>query len=238
MGNTQNYCPNSSLNVLLLSQIHPLPLIHLFVLLIHPDDDNFKQILADFGPFDLIGCFSFLEHLPYPHSNLSKIEHLLAPGGYTLLEVPNSDYIREKGLLSEIIPDHLHYFTARSLVTLAFKAQLNLQSLNSTWSDYILSCLFKKSEVCDSVVSRLSTRHHTLLDQINSKVSSLNPGEKIAIWGAGHQSLFILASYFMIVVVIDSSAKQDKFIPGSTSCQHPSMRLSEPISLFLLFARL
>ena len=104
---------------------NPYPHVHFIDT--HPDDENFCQSLINHGPFDLICCFSYLEHLPNPLDTLCHINSLLSPGGYALIEVPNSDYIRDKGLLCEIIPDHLHYFTARSLVTLASQAQLNLQ---------------------------------------------------------------------------------------------------------------
>ena len=45
----------------------------------HPDDDDFQQTLKDYGPFDLICCFSYLEHLPNPLHTLTQIEHLLLP---------------------------------------------------------------------------------------------------------------------------------------------------------------
>lgn len=205
----------------------------------HPDNSDFEAVMKPLGHFDLVCCFSYLEHLPNPLNTLCKIDQLLAPGGYALLEVPNCDYIRKKGLLSEIIPDHLHYFTARSLVSLASSTRLNLQSLNSTWSDYILSCIFQKSEDCKLVVSRFSSCHDNLLAQIKSQVSRLSSDKKIAVWGAGHQSLFILASSILfkrVSFVIDSStSKQNKYIPGlSIRVSHPSILLVENISLIFV----
>lgn len=205
----------------------------------HPDDHDFEEVMKPLGCFDLICCFSYLEHLPNPFNTLCQIDQLLAPGGYALIEVPNCDYIRKKGLLSEIIPDHLHYFTARSLITLASSARLNLRSLNSTWGDYILSCLFEKSEESELVISRFSSCHDTLLADIKSQVTRYSSDKKIAVWGAGHQSLFILASSILstrVNFVIDSSIwKQDKYIPGiNKRVSHPSVLLVEDISLIFV----
>jgi SAM-dependent methyltransferase len=205
----------------------------------HPDDCDFGVVMKPFGCFDLVCCFSYLEHLPNPLNTLCQIEQLLAPGGYALLEVPNSDYIRKKGLLSEIIPDHLHYFTARSLVSLASSAQLNLQSLIPVWGDYILSSIFQKPEESKLVISRFSSCHDTLLAEINRQITCYSSDSKIAVWGAGHQSLFILASSLLskrVSFVIDSSiTKQGKYIPGvNVRVSHPSILLLEDISLIFI----
>lgn len=205
----------------------------------HPDDHDFGEVMKPLGYFDLICCFSYLEHLPNPLNTLCQIDQLLAPGGYALIEVPNCDYIRKKGLLSEIIPDHLHYFTARSLILLASSARLNVQTLNSTWGDYILSCIFQKSEESNLVISRFSSCHDTLLAEIKSQVTRHSSDKKIAVWGAGHQSLFILASSILskrVSFVIDSSiSKQGKYIPGiNIRVSHPSVLLVEDIALIFV----
>ncbi|RNC90849.1 MAG: class I SAM-dependent methyltransferase [Synechococcus sp. YX04-3] len=205
----------------------------------HPDDENFEQIVKPFGYFDLICCFSYLEHLPNPINTLHKIHSLLASDGFALLEVPNCDFIRRNGLLSEIIPDHLHYFTTSSLFSLASSANLNLHSLNSTWSNYILSCIFQKSEHSSLVLSRFSSCHDMLMSQIKSLVSDLPIDKRIAVWGAGHQALFILASSALaerVDVVIDSSTmKQHKYIPGiNIKISPPSILFAANISLIFV----
>ena len=205
----------------------------------HPDDDDFELKLSEHGLFDFICCFSYLEHLPFPNLTLLQIERLLAPGGYALIEVPNCDYIRKKGLLSEVIPDHLHYFSSQSLISLAHTAKLNLHSLNPTWNNYILSCVFQKSENTTTIASRLSRSNSDLQAQIYRHVLSLSADKKIAVWGAGHQSLFILENSILfnrVDFVIDSSpAKQGKFIPGiNKKVMHPSILALEGVSLLFV----
>ena len=94
----------------------------------HPDDSDFEQLMKRFGEFDFICCFNYLEHLPNPLNTLRLIEKLLAPDGYVLIEVPNCDHIRKEGLLSEVITDHLHYFTSRSLASLASVSYTHLRA--------------------------------------------------------------------------------------------------------------
>jgi len=205
----------------------------------HPDDDDFELVVTPYGSFDLVCCFSYLEHLPDPVTTLKTIDSLLSPGGYALIEVPNSDYIRKNGLLSEAIPDHLHYFTAKSLLSMASSTKLNLHSLQPTWSNYILSLVFTKLEDATTVSSRLYTIHQSLVGEINSLLSQLLPDSKVAVWGAGHQSLFTLVSTSLslrVDYVIDSSvAKQGQYIPGiNKQIFSPSILEDQPIALLLI----
>jgi len=205
----------------------------------HPDDDDFEFVVNQYGSFDLVCCFSYLEHLPDPARMLKSIDSFLPPGGCAFIEVPNSDYIREKGLLFEAIPDHLHYFTAKSLLSIASATQLNLHSFESTWSNYIISVVFKKLENATTVSSRMLTRHKSLTGQINSLLSNLSPDSKVAVWGAGHQSLFTLASTslaFCVDYIIDSSvAKQGQYIPGiNRKISSPSIIEEQSISVLII----
>ncbi len=205
----------------------------------HPDNTNFLEIMSDYGTFDLICCFSYLEHLPNPRRTLGQISQLLTHDGLVLLEVPNCNHISKKGLLSEVIPDHLHYFSSRSLVTLASQVQLSLQSLNSIWDNYILSCILYKMEDSEIVTSRFSYSHNKLMAQINEQISLLPSMDKVAVWGAGHQSLFILASSQLaerVDFILDSSpAKQDKYIPGiNKKILDPSILCTENVSLLFV----
>ncbi|MFS6818036.1 class I SAM-dependent methyltransferase [Synechococcus lacustris Tous-12m] len=62
----------------------------------HPEDESFLEILSAFAPFDIICCFSYLEHLPDPSIFFTKSLPLLANGGILLVEVPNTDLILKK----------------------------------------------------------------------------------------------------------------------------------------------
>ena len=93
--------------------------------------------MTPYGKFDVIFCFSYLEHLPEPKGTLSKVLELLNDDGRLVIEVPNTNYILNKGLLNEVIPDHQHYFTTDSLIKLSQELGLKVVSIENVWYNYI-----------------------------------------------------------------------------------------------------
>ncbi len=81
----------------------------------HPELTSFHQDL-EHRTFDFICCLNYLEHLPRPVATLKTILKAAHPDTIFLIEVPNSELIFRHGLLNEIIPDHLHYFTGNTLI--------------------------------------------------------------------------------------------------------------------------
>ena len=84
---------------------------------------------------------------------------------------------------------------------MASSTQLNLQSLQSIWSNYILSFLFTKLDRSTDVSSRLNNSYKALVNHINTLLNSLASDAKVAVWGAGHQALFTLASTSLLSVL-------------------------------------
>lgn len=102
-------------------------------------DQGIKTITANFleyehgsrEKFDLVCLQHVLEHLPDPHHAMSKIEHLLAPGGHAYFEFPNTASIayfmkrllKNRGLKNkkyseEWRPGHCNEFCRRSFTML------------------------------------------------------------------------------------------------------------------------
>ena len=156
----------------------------------HPDNDSFVSDLLPYAPFNYISCYSYLEHLPCPHSFFQKISQLLHPDGILHIEVPNSDFIFRHKLINEVIPDHLHYFTSLSLTHLAARSKLDLVSYTAIWHNYISSAIFKPSP-SRSPVSLLSGQHRFFknVDTFIHKYSD----KHIVVWGAGHQALLYIS---------------------------------------------
>ena len=68
--------------------------------------------------YDFIAAVEVLEHVPDPQALLRQTHHLLRPGGQLLLTTPNFDGLtrRVRGLEWRVVhPEHLGYFTARTL---------------------------------------------------------------------------------------------------------------------------
>ena len=107
----------------------------------HPDESNFVEKLNKFGKFDLICCFSYLEHLPHPKTTLSLLNNLLKNNGFYLIELPNSEMIFRRGLLNEIIPDHLSYFTVNTATSLMTKSGIEVINAACSWDNYHISLI-------------------------------------------------------------------------------------------------
>ena len=66
-------------------------------------------------PFDAFAIFSFMEHWPNLKLGIEILIKFLKPNAYGLIEVPNFDMIKEKGLYTEFTVDHIFYFDHKSL---------------------------------------------------------------------------------------------------------------------------
>src|SRR6185436_12016067 len=81
----------------------------------------------DFGErrFEAITFWAVLEHLAEPRAFLAKAAALLQPGGHLFILVPNAQSLAVRMLGARyryIMPDHLNYFTARTLTEFASAA--------------------------------------------------------------------------------------------------------------------
>jgi SAM-dependent methyltransferase len=181
----------------------------------HPDEDDFLEKLAHKMPYDLIACFSYLEHLPDPKTTLKLIYELLSEDGLAIIEVPNSSFIQRKSLLNEVIPDHLHYFSTQSLTTAIYSAGFELESIQPTWHDYILTAILRKPH--NNSLSTIETNYDRLKKSIQSTLSSYADNATIVVWGAGHQALYTIATTALkdrLNMIVDSSpAKQGAILP-------------------------
>lgn len=202
------------------------------VLSTHPDRYDFFEIITKNAPYDFICCFSYLEHLPSPSVLFSNISKVLSEDGVLLIEVPNTELILSNGLLNEIIPDHLHYFTHSSLTRLGHLTSFRIHSFLPSWHNYISSAYFKHDNHLIQF-DKLETQYSSFTTRINNYLASIQDDAIIYVWGAGHQSLFTISTTDLstrVSCIIDSSSlKQEKFTPGThLPIFHPSLLNSSP----------
>ncbi|MBW4563932.1 MAG: class I SAM-dependent methyltransferase [Mojavia pulchra JT2-VF2] len=83
--------------------------------------------ILNHGPFDYILLQDVIEHVEDPHELLSKLDSLLAPGGYILIGTPNAANLDlSKPHISDFyndvhVPYHLHIYTRESLESVGYK---------------------------------------------------------------------------------------------------------------------
>ena len=168
-------------------------------------DERLPQ--APFGGFFIL---NWLEHIPDLRTFLRGVRNNLTPDAVGLIEVPNFDMMRRNAQVAEFTSDHLYYFTEDTLRTTLECCGFEVLDCRPVWYDYILSAEVRSKTPMDA--SPFLQRREKLRREIADFVNRFH---EVAVWGAGHQSLAVLAMAELqnkICYVVDSSPfKQGKF---------------------------
>ena len=190
------------------------------------------------APFDAFYMLSFFEHLPHPNTVLRGISNLLTADGVGLIEVPNFDMMLQKNLFSEFMADHLLYFSRDTLTTVLKLNGFEVLELGTVWHDYILSAVVRKRKQLE--LSAFLQNRARITCEIEKFVSRFGDN-KVAVWGAGHQALAVLALVNLsgrIKYVVDSAKfKQMKFTPAThIPIVAPERLQSDPMDAVIIMA--
>ena len=190
------------------------------------------------GPFDAFFILSFLEHLPDPNAVLRGISNNLAEGAVGLVEVPNFDMILRSNLFSEFMRDHLFYFSRKTLNLLLELNGFEIIDCKEVWYDYIISATVRKRSRMD--LSSFYEHRDRFKTEVNHYINQFGE-KKVAIWGAGHQSLSIISLLGIadkLKYVIDSADfKQGKFTPAThIPVVSPDKLNSDPVEAIIVIA--
>lgn len=190
------------------------------------------------APFDAFVSFNFLEHWPDPVGSLRALVRNLTDGGVGLVEVPNFDMILRQGLFSEFIADHLLYFTEDTLCFVLRRAGFDVLTCRVVWHNYILSAEVRKRAPLN--IDRLEQRRTAITSALHAFIGHFPLG-KVAIWGAGHQALAVIALAGIapdIRYIIDSAPfKQGRYSPAThLRIVAPDILWSEPVQAVIVMA--
>jgi 2-polyprenyl-3-methyl-5-hydroxy-6-metoxy-1,4-benzoquinol methylase len=163
------------------------------------------------APFDAFFMLNWLEHIPSPSAFLQAVRGNLRAGAAGLVEVPNFDMILKHGLLTEICAEHLYYFSEKTLRNTLENNGFDVISCRPVWEDYILSAEVVKRNAVS--LSGFSDRREKIFADVRNFLAG---AKHAAVWGAGHQSMAVMAMLGMsadsICYVVDSSPlKQGKY---------------------------
>lgn len=176
-----------------------------------------EDIVLQEGPFDLFYCLNFMEHMVNPEGFLKGAAANLSEEGIGVIEVPNCDMIFTEKLYSEFISDHLMYFTKETLIQMLNRNGFEVLECDVIWYDYIISAVVRKKKLIDG--NGFSIQYEKMREIIHEFLQEHITEGKIAVWGAGHQSIANLSILNMkeyISCVIDSAPfKQKKYTPAS-----------------------
>src|SRR5262249_19024683 len=100
--------------------------------------DVYSGTLSDAGfpdrHFDVAAMYHVIEHVPSPHEELRELRRIIKPGGWLVLETPNiaTAWYRLLGAgWAQIIPDHIFFFTPRTITRLCESSGFEARELRS-----------------------------------------------------------------------------------------------------------
>lgn len=201
----------------------------------YPDRDTGR---LENGPFDAFLLLMFLEHIPEPNAALRKIYDNLADNAVGLIEVPNFDMMLRNKLFSEFIGDHLLYFTKETLQTTLQLNGFDVIEYAEVRDEYVISVVVKKRGRLD--ISHFHDYQVKIKADIEAYLSRFAE-KRVAVWGAGHQALAIIALTGIagsIRYVVDSAPfKQGKYTPAThLPIVAPEVLKSDPVDAVIVMA--
>lgn len=190
------------------------------------------------APFSAFFIFNFLEHMPEPIAMLKGIAANLEEGAVGLIEVPNFDMMLRENQFTEFVTDHLSYFSSHTLQLMLNLSGFEVLACDEIWEDYILSAKVRKRQALDA--SGFKSAQFGLKEQLEAFIKDKSI-EKVAVWGAGHQALAVIAMTGFskqIKYVIDSAPfKQNKLTPGThVSIVSPEVFFDDSIEALVIMA--
>jgi len=157
------------------------------------------------APFDGFVTRQVLEHVPDINAFLTGIRRNLKPGAAGLVEVPSLDKALADRRYYDFFPDHVNYFSAR---TLRLALELNgfevIEIRHDMFDEYVVAYVIN-SPYPD--LQDIAKTANSLAHELREFVSShRRRGEKVAVWGAGGKGLVSLATagIFDIDLLVDS----------------------------------
>lgn len=167
-------------------------------------------------------CLNFLEHSVSPADFMREIALHAAEDSVGLLEVPNGDWILRNDVSSEIMTDHLTYFTAEQIELLSRLTGFEVLDITESFGGVILTCEVRKRKA--SPVDSLIAANENVRQELVTFLSEF-PANTTVVWGASHQALAALAALpknLMPRYIVDSASfKQNRFAPASGIPIHP-----------------
>lgn len=185
--------------------------------------------------YDAFLMFNYLEHFPDPKKTLLQIHNNLPSQGVGIVEVPNFEMIAKERIFSELVIDHLFYFTQPTLTLTLLSSGFDVLRTNELLDGYILSATVRKRQPIE-FADAFKEQQNNLINAIQDYIASFS---SIAIWGAGHQTFFLLSLMREtdgISYIIDSSIrKQGRFTPVThIPIMAPTILKDKPVEAVLI----
>lgn len=149
------------------------------------------RVLED-GPFDAFVTRQVFEHVTDLGGFLLGIRANLAPDAVGLVEVPNFEALLEHGRFFDFIPEHVNYFTPRTLRAALELHGFDIVETAPAIEGEALAAFVRRSREADFAPAGRTLG--SLASEVEAFVAeSRRRGGAVAVWGAGGKGLSILA---------------------------------------------
>jgi hypothetical protein len=187
---------------------------------------------------DFVFSYHELEHWNYPKSFLIALRQMISnsPHAKVFFAVPNAKKSFYEGDYTDIIYEHVSYFTVPSLYFLFHRCGFNItevvESENAIFDSIYINATPEKqkqsvfklnsqstaSEIEDCI-NLFSTKSSRIIERHNNRIKKLlNKGKRLIMWGAGARGVTLLniIKDRRIEYAVDiNPRKQGMYIPGT-----------------------
>lgn len=175
-----------------------------------------KRILAE-APFDAFVTRQVFEHIEDIRDFLLTIRGNLRRGAVGLVEVPNLDKLVDEARFFDFIPEHINYFTSRSLSLALQLAGFEVIDVSPVQEGEALRAIVRWRSLPE--YGALAQRAGSLREDVAKFLSTCQKqGKKVAIWGAGGKglSMMAVADLSQVALLVDGDpGKVGLFTPVS-----------------------
>lgn len=204
--------------------------------------DNIKYMNGYFNKkltmqkYDSIVSFNVLEHVEDVIGFVEAYYKFLNDDGVGIINVPNGSEPFIAPNFSQIVMQHINYFSVYSLMTLLNDNGFELLEIENDIAALEITVYFRKKKQCKNIFSCINNLKCSLNDELNGY-------KKVAIWGAGLRS----ASYASLLekknkekishIFDNNENKHGGYIGGlNISIQKPNVSLIKKMEVIVIFA--
>lgn len=169
------------------------------------------------GPFDAFLSVNVLEHAIDPRDFLIGIRESLAEDAVGLVEVPSFERMLDQRRFYDFIADHLSYFTSETLRLALEMSGFDVLRVSKDWwvDDIVAFVRVRRRRDLGGTQADLDQATAAVRDFVGVFTRR---GQRVAVWGASHQALTLLALADArdVAFIIDSAPfKQGRLTPAT-----------------------
>jgi len=186
-------------------------------------DKGYKCIqsyISDYIPekkHDFFLCLNYLEHQPDVKDFLFHLRRVTSESAMGYVTVPNLKHLIDSNCMYEFVADHLNYFTQETFESAFVSNGFEVIKSELINNSNDISLIVRKREYLN--IDPLHESVKKLCVEFSMLVKSLrHSGKRVAIWGAGHRTLALIAickSIDIDFIVDSASFKIGKYSPIS-----------------------